>query len=212
MAEPLGFLLVTMQPPAQMEEEFHDWYDTEHMPEREAISGFLTAQRYVCIEGWPRYLAIYDLANSGTLADAEYRAISGEHFSAWSKRILPRMQGVYRAEGIQVSTPSVVLGTSGDCEWLALLKFRGILDSQAQVVASTIARAYENDPAFVQIRVFKTGYNGDEEFLATVELSRPLSAAEMRVHELAPFDARINLLNIYARYWRHGRLHGVLSD
>jgi hypothetical protein len=212
MTGSLGFLLVTMQPPPQMEEEFHDWYDTEHLPERRAISGFLTARRYVCIEGWPRYLAIYDLAHPGILAEEGYRAISGKRFSAWSKRILPRMQGVYRAEGVQLSNPPAVFGAGGDCQWLALLRFRGVAEPQGQAFASTAARAYQDDARFAKTRVFKTTYNGSEEFLVTIELRRPLTAAELRTHELAPFDFRLDLLNIYTRYWRHGRLHGVLSD
>src|SRR3546814_3022829 len=51
-----GFLMVTMEPPAAIEEEFNDWYDTEHVPERAAVDGFETAQRYVCVDGFPRYI------------------------------------------------------------------------------------------------------------------------------------------------------------
>ena len=35
----LGLLLVTMEPPASLEEEFADWYDTEHVPERAVHCG-----------------------------------------------------------------------------------------------------------------------------------------------------------------------------
>lgn len=206
-----GFLLVTMQPPATMEEEFHDWYDTEHTPERQAIPGFLTAQRFVCIEGWPRYVALYDLAHPGVLEEAGYLAISGANFTPWTKRILPRMQGLYRATGVQVSPTPALLGGRGACEWLALLKFRGIADQEA-ALAAALERVYGDDPAFVSTRLFSTEYNGGKEFLVTIEMRRPMPAAQMRVQELAPFDANLDLLNIYVRYWRHGRLHGVLSD
>ena len=53
-----GFLLVLMQPPPTLEEEFNAWYDTEHIAERRAVPGFETALRYVCIDGAPRYLAM----------------------------------------------------------------------------------------------------------------------------------------------------------
>jgi len=52
-----GLLLVTMEPTAAMQEEFNDWYDQEHIPERIALPGFLSATRWVCLQGWPRYLA-----------------------------------------------------------------------------------------------------------------------------------------------------------
>ena len=56
-----GFLLVLMDCPTYLEDEFNAWYDTEHIPERLAIPGFETGLRFVCLEGHPRYLAMYDL-------------------------------------------------------------------------------------------------------------------------------------------------------
>lgn len=47
MSTAKGLLLVLMQPPAESDGEFNAWYDT--------------ALRYVCLSGWPRYLALYDL-------------------------------------------------------------------------------------------------------------------------------------------------------
>src|SRR4029450_2653304 len=45
-----GLLLATMEPPANIEEEFQDWYDTEHFPERQTCAGFETARRFVCVD------------------------------------------------------------------------------------------------------------------------------------------------------------------
>ena len=41
------------------DDEFNAWYDSEHIPERAAVPGFLSACRYVCRSGFPRYLAEY---------------------------------------------------------------------------------------------------------------------------------------------------------
>ena len=65
-----GLLLAMMEPPPAIEEEFQDWYDTEHYPERATCEGFLTAHRFICIDGWPRYLALYDLADADVLRGA----------------------------------------------------------------------------------------------------------------------------------------------
>ena len=35
----VGLLFATMEPPANIEEEFQDWYDTEHFPERQSLPG-----------------------------------------------------------------------------------------------------------------------------------------------------------------------------
>src|SRR5215468_1722531 len=96
-----GLLLVLMQPPAGLEEEFQAWYDTEHVPERAALPGFKTALRYVCLSGYPRYLAIYDLDSIGALETPEYQAVSGTHFSPWTKRFTSRVQ-VYRITADQI--------------------------------------------------------------------------------------------------------------
>ena len=47
-----GFLLVFMHPPAECEEEFNAWYDTEHIPERLSVPGILTGLR-ASYEGRP---------------------------------------------------------------------------------------------------------------------------------------------------------------
>jgi len=85
-------LLVTMtEPPPEMEEEFNAWYDTEHLPERLAISGFISARRWVARNlepGAGKYLATYELETPTVLATPEYLAHVGDHFSPWSKRCL----------------------------------------------------------------------------------------------------------------------------
>lgn len=89
-------LAVLMEAPAPLEEEFNDWYDTEHLPQRVALPGFLQGRRWVCVYGWPRYLAIYDLVGSDALHSREYRAVSAENSTPWSRRILPRTLGRQR--------------------------------------------------------------------------------------------------------------------
>jgi hypothetical protein len=91
-----ALLLVLLEPPAQLEEEFNDWYDSEHFPQRMGVPGFVHGERWVATSGWPRYLARYQLSNRAVLDSVEYLAISGSNNSAWSKRILPRTIGRQR--------------------------------------------------------------------------------------------------------------------
>jgi hypothetical protein len=93
-----GMLLVQMQPPSAMEDEFHAWYDTEHVPEREAVDGFEVCTRWVCVDGWPRYMASYDLDALDVLQSDGYRAIGGPNLSVWSRRVLGRVVGYERLE------------------------------------------------------------------------------------------------------------------
>ena len=69
-------LLVTMtEPPPAMEEEFNAWYDTEHLPERLAIPGFISARRWLARDldpGEGKYLATYELENPAVLNTMRY--------------------------------------------------------------------------------------------------------------------------------------------
>ena len=85
--KPMGLLGGGFDYSAVADDEFNDWYDTEHIPERLRIGGFINAVRWVGDN--PRIsLAIYDLENLDVLQKPEYRVVSPENFSPWSKRIL----------------------------------------------------------------------------------------------------------------------------
>ncbi|KAF1018440.1 MAG: hypothetical protein GAK30_03677 [Paracidovorax wautersii] len=94
-----ALLLTMMNPPAGGDDEFNDWADTEHIPERRAIPGIRLAQRFRNRTGSPRYMALYDLASMGVLESAAYRAIAGPNLSPWSKRILAGATDRWRFEG-----------------------------------------------------------------------------------------------------------------
>ena len=89
-----GFLLVLMQPPANLEEEFNAWYDTEHVPERLAVPGVLTAIRFSSVTATiPTYLAIYDLESERVLDSEAYLRVAGDNSSPWTKRVTTTFQG-----------------------------------------------------------------------------------------------------------------------
>src|SRR5437868_13850386 len=71
-----GLLLTMTEPPAAMEEEFNAWYDTEHLHERLAITGFRSARRWVADlkPGEGKYLATYELDTPDVLHTPEYLA------------------------------------------------------------------------------------------------------------------------------------------
>src|SRR5471030_702108 len=89
----MGLLLTLTEPPPAMEEEFNAWYDTEHMAERLAIPGFISAHRWVnpaAAAGTGKYLATYELESVGVLNTPGYLAHIGDKFTPWSKRCLAR--------------------------------------------------------------------------------------------------------------------------
>jgi hypothetical protein len=96
-----GLLLAAINFRNVAEDEFQDWYDTEHLPERERVPGFLTAQRWIGVDDTKLSVAIYDLETVGVLASPGYTAIGGQNLSPWSKRITAKSERLLRFEGEQ---------------------------------------------------------------------------------------------------------------
>ncbi len=96
-----GILIAAMNIGNAAEDEFHDWYDTEHLPERQHVPGFLLCQRWIGADDRKISVATYDLETVGVLQGAEYRSIGGENLSPWSKRVTGRVERLMRFEGDQ---------------------------------------------------------------------------------------------------------------
>lgn len=60
-----------------LEPAFNDWYDSVHIPQILACPGWLSASRYVCLEGGPKYVAIYEITGSEAYDTPEFHAIRG---------------------------------------------------------------------------------------------------------------------------------------
>src|SRR5688572_17633532 len=84
------------------EDEYNDWYDTEHTPERARIEGFLTALRWVGARNPKISIATYDLESLDVLKHPDYIAVSGANFSPWAKRIIGKCHRIARFETEQI--------------------------------------------------------------------------------------------------------------
>lgn len=189
-----GFLLVLMQPPPAFEEEFNAWYDTEHIAERLAVPGFETGLRFVCVEGTPRYLAMYDLTRLEVLDSPEYLAVAG-NASPWTKRVTSRVR-IYRSVGAQVYPGNAV---TQRCARVTLLRFRGIAgEAQAAVVAGMRAN-FERLPETIQVRVFAYETGAGVDFLGFVEARAPIGAT-LDLDAFGDCVDALDLVNTYAPY------------
>jgi len=97
-----GVLIAAMDFSKVADDEFNDWYDTEHIPERQRVPGFLTCQRWIGADNPKHSVATYDLESLSVLHGPGYRAIGGENLSPWSKRVTARTQRMLRFEGDQI--------------------------------------------------------------------------------------------------------------
>jgi hypothetical protein len=97
-----GILIAAMNIAHAAEDEFHDWYDTEHLPERQRVPGFLLCQRWIGADDRKISIATYDLGNVAVLQSPGYQAIGGANLSPWSKRVTGRVERLMRFEGDQI--------------------------------------------------------------------------------------------------------------
>jgi hypothetical protein len=97
-----GILIAAMDFSAAPEDEFHDWYDLEHIPERLRVSGFLNADRWLGAENPKISVATYDLDNVGVLHSPPYLAVGGDNGSPWTKRTAKFRKSILRYEGEQM--------------------------------------------------------------------------------------------------------------
>lgn len=198
-----GLMMAMMQPPPTMEEEFQDWYDTEHFPERQACEGFVTAQRLLCLDGFPRYLALYDLSDRAAVMNGPaYGAIARDRYSQWTKRIIPRMWGHYRAEAEQIFPGTALFGALGVPARVVLWGFSGAPVGAAGVIVAEARASFAETAGVRQVRVFQAV--GDErcDFIVTVELAAAVPAPAPDARAFGDAARFLNLTNVYTPYWR----------
>lgn len=91
-------LLTFTEVPAEVEEDFNEWYNREHIDERVDMPGFLRARRYKAINGRPKYFATYETQRVEDLATPAYLARLADQ-SAWSKRVMAQFSSFHRMTG-----------------------------------------------------------------------------------------------------------------
>lgn len=103
-----GLLLAAFDFSTAHADEFHDWYDLEHVPERERVPGFLSCERWIDSANPKRAVATYELESVEVMRSAAYRAIAYENLSVWSKRVTGMCTRLIRFEGEQILPGNVV--------------------------------------------------------------------------------------------------------
>ena len=97
-----GILLVAFDFTNAHEDEFHDWYDLEHVPERQRVPGFGLCERWINVANPKQAVASYDLDNPAVLSSDAYKAIGGENLSVWSKRVSAMCTRLLRIDAEQI--------------------------------------------------------------------------------------------------------------
>jgi hypothetical protein len=98
----MGLLVACFNFARAPEDEFHDWYDLEHVPQRVALPGFINAQRWLGAEDPKVSVVTYDLDSLAVLQTPAYLAVSGQNLSPWSRRIIGMCERIGRFDAEQI--------------------------------------------------------------------------------------------------------------
>ena len=98
-----GILAVAFDFSAAHADEFHDWYDLEHLPERQAIAGFGACERWLGSDEAKFAAATYDLETVDVLNSPAYLAVGYDNSSPWTKRVVGQCKRLMRFEGEQIT-------------------------------------------------------------------------------------------------------------
>ncbi|HEY4279492.1 MAG TPA: hypothetical protein VGM91_14805 [Conexibacter sp.] len=72
-----GILFARMAPPPETEDAFNEWYETEHVPARLGVPGFVAAHRYKerDAEPDPAYAVVYEMESADVVKGEAYRSM-----------------------------------------------------------------------------------------------------------------------------------------
>jgi hypothetical protein len=77
-------------------DDFHQWHNREHMPERVGIPGFRRGRRYVAVTGSPEYFNLYEADSPEVLGGQDYLNRLNAP-TEWTRRVVPSFRNVSRS-------------------------------------------------------------------------------------------------------------------
>jgi hypothetical protein len=174
MAMAKGVLIAAIDFSNVAEDEFNDWYDTEHIPERQRVPGFLTCQRWIGAENAKQSVATYDLEGVSVLQGPGYRAIGGQNLSPWSKRVTARTQRLLRFEGDQILPgDKAAPDNAGGLLLVAMTPALGVETAFNAWYDNEHVPALARVPGVLCARRFRNATAGSPKYVALYHLSGP---------------------------------------
>ena len=77
-------------------DDFHQWHNREHMPERVGIPGFRRGRRYVAVASTPEYFNLYEADSAEVLGGQDYLNRLNAP-TEWTRRVVPSFRNVSRS-------------------------------------------------------------------------------------------------------------------
>jgi hypothetical protein len=122
-------------------DQFYEWHNHEHMPERVGIPGFLRGRRYIAVRGAPEFFTLYEATGTDVLAGSHYLERLNNP-TPLTRRVIPKyFRNMVR--GVCEVRFSVGVGEGG---WLITLRFAAEAGREAELsryLASVLPSIHE---------------------------------------------------------------------
>jgi hypothetical protein len=208
-----GTLIAAMNMAQVAADEFDDWYDTEHLPERQRVPGFLVCQRWIGADDGKVSVATYDLDTVEVLKSPLYLAVAGENLSPWSKRVTGRVERLMRFEGDQILPGDQLPPPAAEGLLLNAMNIAPELEDEFnEWYDKEHIPALAAVPGVLSARRFR-GSSGNRKYVALYHLATPAvqESAEWKVARQSDWTSRLqphfrdHLRLVCRRYVRGGR-------
>lgn len=178
MKKGTGLLMVWTDVPADKEAEFNRWYNEEHLAERLAVPGFLSAARYEAVKGGPKHLAVYELESAAVLQGAAYKKVSANP-TEWTRRIGPNAIGTNMVRNVYTQihpaavSPAVASSGMAPALQLGRMDVPPEVDAEFNTWYNTIyVPNYEKVPGVIRGRRYRA-VEGTPTYLTFYEFEHP---------------------------------------
>ena len=101
----------------EAKQDFYEWHNRQHVPERVGIPGFLRGRRYIAIEGGPEFYTLYETDSVAVASGKDYLARLNSP-TDWSRRVMPAFRNMVRSVCEVAYSASI-----GEGGFLATLRF-----------------------------------------------------------------------------------------
>ena len=194
-----ALLMVWADVPGDKEAEFNRWYNEEHVAERLAVPGFLSAARYEAVKGGPKHLACYELETAAVLESPAYKKVQTNP-TEWTRRCSPDVIGttfirnVYTMIHPKAVTPAIAGAGMAPALQIGRMDVPPEVDAEFNDWYNTIyVPNYEKVPGVIRGRRYRA-VTGTPAYLTLYEFEHPLvseSPEWVAQRDISPVTHRI---------------------
>jgi len=194
-----GLLMVWVDVPADREEDFNRWYNEEHLAERLAVPGFLSAARYQAVKNGPKHLACYELESAAVLDTPAYKRVLANP-TPWTRRCSPEVIGTVFIRGVYTMihpaalTPAAAASGMAPAVQIGRMDVPAEIDQEFNAWYNTIyVPNFETVPGVIRGRRYRAVV-GSPTYLTLYEFEHPAvseSAAWLAQRDASPVTHRI---------------------